>query len=435
MKKITLLISMMFISLGYSQTFPLDFSDPLDLMAGYDGCVVSIVSDAGNQVLQVVGGGQLYDTAQLNLNGNLNLADNANNTITFRVKPTTGTGNGSHLLKFEGGVGGAPQVELAFTTTGTAWQNISLDFGAGLGNYSKVVLFTDFNNTLTGTYLFDDFAGGTNLAPPPPPAQPTTAAPNPPARPTADVKSIFSNAYAPISTIGYSGSGDDNTYDTSWCGATTTLVSIVGNATNRVAGLGCEGVAFLAGRFDATSFTNFHMDIWTETPTLDKSFNVKFSNWNGGASESNAIQYSFTNANFLPSTNPGTWISLDIPLSSFTTANGGLNRNDLAQFVISSDLGIVFYDNLYLHKNTLGVAGFEVSKFKMYPNPASSELTIQNQSTIDSISIINMLGQEMFKKSTSNTIETIDVSGLNSGVYFIKITSLGVSATERFIKS
>ncbi|MEY4938239.1 MAG: hypothetical protein RIS64_4600, partial [Bacteroidota bacterium] len=107
-------------------------------------------------------------------------------------------------------------------------------------------------------------------------------------------------------------------------------------------------------------FTHFHMDIWTDTPTVDKSFNIKFSNWAGGAGEANAIEYSTTNANFLTNPNPGTWISLDIPLTSFLPINGS-DRSDLVQFVISSDLGTVYYDNLYLHKNTKKWASFKNS--------------------------------------------------------------------------
>ena len=105
---------------------------------------------------------------------------------------------------------------------------------------------------------------------------PIPAAPTPPNRPAADVKSIFSDAYAPVAVLGYAGSGDDNTYNTSWCPANTTLVQLFGNNTNRITNLGCEGIAFLAGRFDAAGFTRFHMDIYTTTPTQDKSFNFKF---------------------------------------------------------------------------------------------------------------------------------------------------------------
>ncbi|NJM80554.1 MAG: hypothetical protein HC854_14785 [Flavobacterium sp.] len=102
------------------------------MMTGYDGCSVTIIDNSGNMVAQVVGGGQLYDTAQLTLVQNLDLSNDANNTITFRIKPMAGTTSGNHLLKFEGGVGGPVTVELPFTTSGTAWQNISLNFGAVL---------------------------------------------------------------------------------------------------------------------------------------------------------------------------------------------------------------------------------------------------------------------------------------------------------------
>jgi len=179
------------------------------------------------------------------------------------------------------------------------------------------------------------------------PSTPTTAAPTPPVRNAADVKSIFSDAYSPIATLGYT--GDVDSYHTDWAAARTVKLMVDGNAIHKVTGLGYEGIAFQSARIDATTMTNLHMDIWTATPTADKSFNIKFSNWNGGTEEANAIEFSTTNAStpVLPNTNPGTWISLDIPLTSMP----GL-RNDLVQFIITSDLGTVFYDNLYLWKET-----------------------------------------------------------------------------------
>ena len=86
------------------------------------------------------------------------------------------------------------------------------------------------------------------------------------------------------------------------------------------------------------------MDIYTDTDTMDKSFTIKLSNWNGGGGEANAIEFPVTNANFL--TGSGSWISLDIPLNDFTTIVNG-DRNDIAQVVLASDLGTVYYDNLY----------------------------------------------------------------------------------------
>lgn len=265
---------------------------------------------------------------------------------------------------------------------------------------------------------------------------PIPAAPAPPARPAADVKSIFSDAYSPVAALGYIGGGsnDDNTYNTSWCPANTTLVLLDGNNTNKITNLGCEGIAFLSGRFSAEGFTRFHMDIYTPTPTQDKSFNFKFSNWSGGNGETNAFEYSATNANILPNVNPGTWITIDLPITSFT-AIGGTNNTDFTQFVISSDLGTVYYDNLYLHKNTvLGTESFEVSNVKMYPNPAQNILNIQSVAKMDKVSVYNVLGQEVISKTPNSELLILDVSNLENGIYVVKSSIEGIISSSKFIK-
>lgn len=338
-------------------------------------------------------------------------------------------------------------------TTPNSWQTLTFTFtqsldntGIANGSYQKLVFFPNWKATNDGfnsppgnfTVYVDNVTAETAAVIPP--AQPATAAPTPPNRPAADVKSIFSNAYTNVATLNYAGAdgqpSNDNTYNTSWCGATTSLVSIVGNDTNKTTGLGCEGVSFVAGRFDATAFTHFHMDIWSESETLDKSFNVKFSNWNGGAAEANAIEYSVTNGNFLTTPNPGTWISLDIPLASFTIAGGGsASRNDIVQFIISSDLGTVYYDNLYLHKNTtLATANFTEAKVNMYPNPTKNTFTIDAKNNIQNVSVTNMLGQEILKSNPNKLSTSIDLSSFQNGVYIVKTTVNGNVTSSKIIK-
>ena len=175
MKKIILLFSLMAVSLGYSQSFPIDFEDPLDAnMIGGDSGVFNVIADPDTPTENV---GEFtnccedFSNMQLVLAEFIDLSDDSNNTITFRIKPQFGTGtNGGpapakHLLKFEDGTTG--NVEFEFTTTGTDWQTITADFGPGLGNYSKLVVIPDaFQSALNDTYLVDDFAGATNIAPP-----------------------------------------------------------------------------------------------------------------------------------------------------------------------------------------------------------------------------------------------------------------------------
>ncbi len=322
---------------------------------------------------------------------------------------------------------GTTTVPTVTAVTSNANANAAITQAPGLPGTATVVV-TAVNTAITRTYTVNFSVVG-----------PSVAAPTPPNRAPADVKSIFSDHYAAIvPSMNYQGidgqPSNDNTFNTSWCPANTTLVQVQGNNTNLVTGLGCEGISFLAGRFDATTFTHFHMDIFTDTDTMDKSFNMKFSNWNGGAGEANAIEYSANNSNLLPASNPGTWISFDIPLSQFAIAGGGsANRNDLVQFVITSNLGTVYYDNLYLHKNTvLSNGSFKVSSLKMYPNPAQDMLYFSADSPVSNVRVFNIMGQQVLARN--NEVSEINVSGLNAGVYFVKATTEGVEVTEKFIK-
>jgi len=83
----------------------------------------------------------------------------------------------------------------------------------------------------------------------------------------------------------------------------------------------------------------------------------------------------------------------------------------------------------------LGNQDFEFgSIFSLSPVPTKNTLTITTKETvsISSINIYNTLGQLV--QVNTNPSETIDVSGLQSGSYFIKIISDKGSATGKFVK-
>ncbi len=457
MKKITFLIFIMSSVLGFAQQVVIqDFDTPATYtFAGFEG-----LGSATIQPDPVSGGTRLNGLRLVSVStGNpWQGAEVIQSATSAKYKLTTdktmkvdvySTQAFTMLAKVE--VGGPNSAASQSYTTPNQWQTLTFNFTQSLdgttvanGIYEKVVFFPNWKATNDGfnapanfTVHVDNVTSENGVTPPI--AAPTTAAPTPPNRPAADVKSIFSNAYTPVAVLGYAGSDNDNTYDTSWCGGTTTLVSIEGNDTNRITGLGCEGIAFLAGRFDAAGFTRLHIDIWTATPTLDKSFNFKFSNWNGTTGETNAYEYSATNGNVLTSGSEGTWISIDIPFSALNCINTPPGNacpsvSDFAQFVITSDLGTVYYDNLYLHKNTLGVSSFETSNIKMYPNPATTNFTIEAQEAVEKVAVYNMLGQEVIAQNTNSQQVTIDISTLQVGVYVVKATINGAVSTSRIIK-
>ena len=59
-----------------------------------------------------------------------------------------------------------------------------------------------------------------------------------------------------------------------------------------------------------------------------------------------------------------------------------------------------------------------------YPNPAKDTVIINSNSissTIASIKISDVLGKIIISKTSNQSTETLDVSGLNSGMYFVEI--------------
>jgi hypothetical protein len=67
----------------------------------------------------------------------------------------------------------------------------------------------------------------------------------------------------------------------------------------------------------------------------------------------------------------------------------------------------------------------------VYPNPASNVLNVKSQETLN-LEIYNNLGQFILRSNNSNSV---DVSSLSRGVYFIKVSNGINTSTKKFIKN
>lgn len=76
-----------------------------------------------------------------------------------------------------------------------------------------------------------------------------------------------------------------------------------------------------------------------------------------------------------------------------------------------------------------GIGDYE-NDFEIYPNPANNLLTIKKVN-VQHVVILNINGQVMLRQDFSNTV---DVSTLPKGMYFIKVSSADGFATKKFIK-
>jgi hypothetical protein len=266
---------------------------------------------------------------------------------------------------------------------------------------------------------------------------PLVAAPTPPARNAWDVISLFSDAYTNISI-------DNWNQAPIWyppTGKPVLDVLVDTNPTKKIefAGDGFIGVV-LSSLTNATDMTHFHMDYWIPSGTdlIGKVLNPKFSNHaltTPVVGESNALL--LTNE----TTTAGSWVSLDVAFSTFTAQApvGGtpsLNREVLKEFLIQSNLGDVYIDNIYLYRAATASADtFNTSNVRLYPNPTSTSLTIEAKDAIENIAIYNVIGQEVISKNPMSNTMTLDVSNLQNGLYFVNTTIDGKTATTKFIKN
>ena len=72
----------------------------------------------------------------------------------------------------------------------------------------------------------------------------------------------------------------------------------------------------------------------------------------------------------------------------------------------------------------------------MYPNPANQNLNVESEFGIENVSVYGITGNIVLDKSTGTLkrIQSIDISRLNNGIYFVKVFSNGQTTYTKFVK-
>ena len=83
---------------------------------------------------------------------------------------------------------------------------------------------------------------------------------------------------------------------------------------------------------------------------------------------------------------------------------------------------------------TLSTNSFDINAFEYYPNPVNDKLSLRAQSNIQGVSIYNILGQEVVRTAPNAISSDIDMSQLNNGAYFVKVTINDKTETIKIIK-
>ena len=85
--------------------------------------------------------------------------------------------------------------------------------------------------------------------------------------------------------------------------------------------------------------------------------------------------------------------------------------------------------------DALSTADNTLAGFSFHPNPVTDVLSMKAASNIESVSIYNLLGQEVLRTQVDATTSDINLSGLTTGAYILKATVEGKTGTFKILKN
>lgn len=160
------------------------------------------------------------------------------------------------------------------------------------------------------------------------------------------------------------------------------------------------------------------------------------ANWNqvyrkGGTGLATAPTYIITNS-VVWSPSASEWRTETVNLASMAG-----QPNVLIVFENISGWGDwLFLDNINISNTVTEISSVNTSEdFEIYPNPAHDNLTVKALQNINSIQIVNMLGQDIINVGQRQEhAAQIDISSLPAGVYFVKVTTADTQKLVKVIK-
>ena len=253
----------------------------------------------------------------------------ANQTVSLKVYSTAAI----HLRGIiQVGQSGQTNIDAAASTvahTGSGWETLSFTFTGATGEWGELAIRTSvdaagaLNNTAAYTAYFDDLSAVQGSAIPVP-AIPSDS-PAAPTKDAADVISVYSDAYTDIATE----------YNPNWgqSGSVSTNYDVGGNNLMVYSNFNYQGT--LLTPTDMAAMEYLHLDIWVASDDTTNTYQVTPI---GGGETLVDI-----------TTTPGSWSSVDIPVTSFTAVN--FSSVDKMKFAGGSGKSI-YLDNIYFWKGS-----------------------------------------------------------------------------------
>ena len=141
------------------------------------------------------------------------------------------------------------------------------------------------------------------------------------------------------------------------------------------------------------------------------------------------------NPSLLPGGYPEVWALQTVIVSGLT----GPTTTRLAFRYWVTDGGSQGENSDYIGIDTLEINGILSVSDESFNNfnyhITNNQLVINANTSLKNIELYNLLGQEVFSKSLSNTNETINIASLETGVYVAKVSINGKSKSFKIVKN
>ena len=335
----------------------------------------------------------------------------------FKVKVFSPRAGAKLLLKVEGGT---PFEREATITAANVWEELTFDYSAvPTANQNKLVFIFDLgtqgDSSANFTFLFDEIR---------------LIAPTGPVLTQINLPVTFEGAAIDFTMTDFGGNVSTKVVDPT--NSSNTVMKIVKTAgAEGWAGttMGASGLGFSSAVPFSPTNKKIFVDVWTPAAGIKVRLKVEDHLIDTHYVEQDVIttmvgwqtlMFDFTT----PATAP-----FD---STFIYDKASIFFNFIPT-VPNAVEGTYYFDNV-IYGAALGVSSFETSNVKMYPNPTSSIFTIEAKEVVESVSLFNVLGQEVVTKYPNSNSVTLDIANLQTGVYVVKTMIGGVSSTSRIVK-
>lgn len=215
----------------------------------------------------------------------------------------------------------------------------------------------------------------------------------------------------------------------------TTNVQDGNNAVKLVApnGTGNNRVGHLD--FEVTPGTSYTLTYWY----FDEDDNARFRHW--GSFRTGTLESSTTTGvtqvpefqpNYLENSNGWTQVTA----TGVAPSNGDIMRLDFRVFQQDNGQGggTVYVDNIdFRVTGSASVKNNEIAGLNIYPNPVTGNtLYVTSFNSVEkSVAIFDVLGKQVINATTVNG--AVNVANLNAGVYIVKVTEEGKTATKKLV--